>query len=90
MPVGQVVAVRDLDVVRDDRWPQTVRHIAGDPELRRALLSAGAGAHRRARRPSTPSYTAWWLTRELDLAGTVAAGADDLGGVLVPAPAWLA
>jgi hypothetical protein len=88
VPVAAVSAVRDLDVVRDDRWPQALQHLAGEPELRRALLSPvrvrtqqGTADH--------PSYTAWWLTRELGLAGGVPPGADDLDGVLATAPPWL-
>ncbi|GAA4360281.1 sacsin N-terminal ATP-binding-like domain-containing protein [Angustibacter luteus] len=90
--VGPVAAVRDLDVVRPDRWPELVRHLASEPELRRALLEpvrVRAGERVAAERVSSaPSYTAWWLQRELGLAGTVPPGADDLGGVLGQAPDW--
>ncbi|WP_426565658.1 sacsin N-terminal ATP-binding-like domain-containing protein [Angustibacter sp. McL0619] len=85
---GDVVAVRDLDAVLEQAWPAAVRHLAGNPELRRALLtpvrlrtSDGAATF--------PSYTAWWLGHELGLTGTVAPGSDDLDGVLDAAPDWV-
>ena len=69
--VGSVAAVRDLDVVRADRWPELVRHLASEPELRRALLEP-VRVRTAERVTSAPSYTAWWLQRELGLAGTLA------------------
>ena len=45
-----VVAIADLDLVADDRWPEAVRELA-QPPLRRVLLAPG------------PSYTRWWLAR---------------------------
>lgn len=74
--VGDFVAVRDLDIVRPERWPEALQHMASEPELRRALL-ARAG------------YTPWWLRRELGLDGAVVAAEDDLGGLLRRAPAWV-
>jgi len=84
--------VRDLDLVRDGAWPQALRHLAGDPELRRALTEPvrvsdvdGRGGRTAA------SYTAWWLQRELGTVGLLDPGASrGLGGLLDAAPDWLA
>ncbi len=82
--VVDVVAVRDLDAVRPDAWPDALQHLAADPDRRRALLATVRhGAQR------VPGYTAWWLRRELGLAGTVAPGGDDLDGLLRRAPDWV-
>lgn len=51
-----VVAVRDLDLVRDDAWPAALALLAGEPETRAAVLAPG-------------SYTAWWLVRHARLHG---------------------
>jgi hypothetical protein len=51
-----VVAVRDLDLVRDDAWPAALALLAGEPETRAAVLAPG-------------SYTAWWLARHARLHG---------------------
>jgi len=58
--IGELVAVADLDAVRDEAWPAVLGHLAADPDLRRALLEpvrADGGDRTR----SAPSYTAWWL-----------------------------
>ncbi|WNB85258.1 sacsin N-terminal ATP-binding-like domain-containing protein [Cellulomonas sp. ATA003] len=95
--VGDVVAVADLDAVRDDAWPRVVGHLAGDPELRRALLdpvrAEGAAGSRGA--GGAPSYTAWWLRErapeELGLGEPFALPGAQAGvaALLRPAPAWL-
>ena len=51
-----VVAVRDLDLVRDDAWPAALALLAGEPATRAAVLPRGA-------------YTAWWLARHARLHG---------------------
>ena len=50
-----VVAVRDLDLVRDDAWPAALALLAGEPQTRAAVLSG--------------AYTAWWLARHARLHG---------------------
>ncbi|HEX8496801.1 MAG TPA: hypothetical protein VF661_06365, partial [Actinomycetales bacterium] len=90
--VAELVAVRDLDLVRDDAWPRALRHLAGDPQLRRALtepVRVGDADGRGAR--SVPSYTAWWLQRELGTVGLLdPAAPQGLQGLLDAAPDWLA
>ncbi|WP_028050705.1 sacsin N-terminal ATP-binding-like domain-containing protein [Cellulomonas sp. URHD0024] len=62
--VGDAVAVADLDAVDPDRWHELLSRLAGEPELRRALLEPVRGE----RGATAPSYTAWWL-RERGPAG---------------------
>lgn len=52
----QLVAVRDLDLIADDRWPQALELLLGDPHIR-PLLADRAG------------YTAWWLRRHARIDG---------------------
>ncbi len=93
--VGDLVAVADLDAVRDDAWPRVLAELAGEPDLRRALVEPvrAEGASTAA---SAPSYTAWWLrTRAPDDVALrepfALPGADAaLAGLVRPAPAWLA
>ena len=54
--IDTVLAVRDLDLVRDDAWPAALALLAGQPETRAAVLAPG-------------SYTAWWLARHARLHG---------------------
>jgi hypothetical protein len=78
----EVVAVRDLDLVDDDRWPQALA-LLSRPPLRDALtqpvrILLPDGTHEVVR-----PYTAWWLRGHPVLdgrrpAGLRAAGADPL------------
>src|SRR4051794_7082640 len=85
--VADVAAVRDLDAVRDDAWPEVLGVLAHDPALRSALLTpvrvlapAGGAA-------SGPSYTAWWLREHLAGGGVWAdPDAPDALAALLPAP----
>ncbi|HEX5532453.1 MAG TPA: hypothetical protein VFX33_01800 [Actinomycetales bacterium] len=85
----EVLAVRDLDLVTEDRWPDVMRLIATGPDLRQALLSPvtvgePTGGSRRG-----IGYTAWWLRHELDLAGRSAPDASvGLQALLPVAPEW--
>ncbi|WP_017592027.1 sacsin N-terminal ATP-binding-like domain-containing protein [Nocardiopsis potens] len=89
--VPELVAVADLEFVREDRWPRALELLAGagtraavtDPA--RVLLEGGRSA-------DVPSYTAWWL-RTGALLGGAAPGelrlpdADPvLHGLYEPAP----
>ncbi|QJT02451.1 molecular chaperone Hsp90 [Streptomyces asoensis] len=78
----ELVAVRDLDLVDDDRWPQALALLARPP-LRDALtqpvrILLPDGTHEVVR-----PYTAWWLRGNPVLdgrrpAGLLAAGGDPL------------
>jgi hypothetical protein len=87
---AEVVAVRDLDVVREGAWPELLAHVSADPTLRRAVLDDVVVVDRRGTGRRVPSYAGWWLRRELDVAGTVAGtGPASLDGLLDPAPEWV-
>nr|WSY53986.1 molecular chaperone Hsp90 [Streptomyces sp. NBC_00886] len=78
----ELVAVRDLDLVDDDRWPQALTLLA-QPPLRDAItqqvrILLPDGTHEVVR-----PYTAWWLRGHPVLdgrrpAGLLAAGGDPL------------
>ncbi|MER5752996.1 molecular chaperone Hsp90 [Streptomyces sp. NPDC002088] len=78
----ELVAVRDLDLVDDDRWPQALALLA-QPPLRDALIQPlrillPDGTHEVVR-----PYTAWWLRGHPVIdgrrpAGLLAAGGDPL------------
>jgi hypothetical protein len=61
-PPARLVAVRDLDLVRDDAWPAALAVLAADPGYRAALRPPTPGA---AGQP----YTTWWLSRYARLGG---------------------
>jgi hypothetical protein len=59
-PMGAMIAVRDLDLVADDRWDAAWALLAADRSVRSALVAL----------PGEPvPYTAWWLARHGRLAG---------------------
>jgi hypothetical protein len=59
-PPSALVAVRDLDLVADDRWDTAWALLASDRSVRSALVAL----------PGEPvPYTAWWLARHGRLAG---------------------
>jgi hypothetical protein len=55
-PPARLLAVRDLDLVDDRRWPAALRRIAADPLGLAALRQPGG-------------YTGWWLARHARLGG---------------------
>jgi hypothetical protein len=74
LPVGDVpavlpefTAVRDLDLVRPDAWPDTLRLLAAPP-LRTAVVEPALVLADRVR-VRVPSYTAWELRRVAVLGG---------------------
>jgi hypothetical protein len=90
--VAELVAVRDLDLVRDDAWPEALHLIARDPVLRAALLTPVRLTGPAGGAVDAPSYTAWWLRSRL-AGGGAWADPDAYGGLaalLPPAPAELA
>ena len=64
----EVTAVRDLDLVDDERWAQALELLARPP-LRAALVDRTRGRLPDGRHADVPSYTAWWLRRHLVLDG---------------------
>jgi len=75
----EIVAVRDLDLVDDDRWPQALA-LLSRPPLRDALTQPVRvllpdGTHEIVR-----SYTAWWLRGHPVLDGRRPAGLRAEGG----------
>ncbi|MFF4213801.1 sacsin N-terminal ATP-binding-like domain-containing protein [Streptomyces sp. NPDC001796] len=75
----EVVAVRDLDLVDDDRWPQALA-LLSQPPLRDALTQPVRvllpdGTHEVVR-----PYTAWWLRGHPVLDGRRPAGLRAAGG----------
>ncbi len=65
----ELVAVRDLDVVRDDAWPQVLGWLAADPALRAAVIEPARLLLGGGRSAETTSYTAWWLRRHARIDG---------------------
>ncbi|MGW7316878.1 sacsin N-terminal ATP-binding-like domain-containing protein [Streptomyces sp. NPDC054865] len=88
----EIVAVRDLDLVDDDRWPQALAMLA-QPPLRDALVQPVRILLPDGTTRSVRPYTAWWLRDHPVLdgrrpAGLRAAGGDPLlEGLYAPADA---
>lgn len=75
----ELIAVRDLDLVDDDRWPQALA-LLSRPPLRDALtqpvrILLADGTHETVR-----PYTAWWLRDHPVLGGRRPAGLRAAGG----------
>ena len=64
----EVAAVRDLDLVDGERWQQALELLARPP-LRAALVERTRVRLTDGRHADVPSYTAWWLRRNLVLDG---------------------
>jgi hypothetical protein len=85
--VADVVAVRDLDAVRDDAWPDVLAALARDPALRSALLTPARIVAPAGGTAPGPSYTAWWLREHLADGGVWAdPDAPDALAALLPEP----
>lgn len=81
-PPETLAAVRDLDLVDDDRWPQALSLLVDDPEIAAQLADPDG-------------YTVWWLRRHAHIDGNPvgryrAAAATGLVGVLDELPGPLA
>ncbi|MDP9220534.1 MAG: hypothetical protein M3P23_08340 [Actinomycetota bacterium] len=88
---GELLAVQDLDAVRSGEWAQVVRALADAPSTRPALVHDVRLRDRHGRGHDVPSYTAWWLRRELGLEARCDPGGDPaLVALLDPAPEWVA
>ncbi|MFL6130163.1 MAG: sacsin N-terminal ATP-binding-like domain-containing protein [Mycobacteriales bacterium] len=82
--LAELVAVRDLDLVRPDAWPAALAMLAGTSPT--ATVSLADGGH-----AAVPSYTSWWISTHRTVDGRRpdrlrAPGAGDLAGLYDPAP----
>jgi hypothetical protein len=77
--VSELVAVRDLEFVRDDAWDAALS-LLSTPPLRAVVVDRavvmGGGLHARV-----PSYTAWWLRERHIVNGRLAASDPLLHGL---------
>jgi hypothetical protein len=64
----EVTAVRDLDLIDPGRWARALELLARPP-LRAALVDRTRVRLADGRHADVPSYTAWWLRRNLVLDG---------------------
>ncbi|MFD7808878.1 sacsin N-terminal ATP-binding-like domain-containing protein [Streptomyces cellulosae] len=75
----EIVAVRDLDLVDDDRWPQALALLSRpplrDPLVEPVRILLHDGTHETVR-----PYTAWWLRGHPVLGGRRPAGLRSAGG----------
>lgn len=95
--VGELAAIRDLDWVVDDAWPEVLELIGATPGLRRTLVETVRVIGPDDRAVSGPSYSAWWIREHLllpdgePLAGCADPDADTvLAAYLDVAPDWTA
>ncbi|MET8567913.1 molecular chaperone Hsp90 [Streptomyces sp. NPDC004783] len=75
----EIVAVRDLDLVADDRWPQALA-LLSQPPLRDALVQPVRVLLPDGTHEVVPPYTAWWLRGHPVLDGRRPAGLRAAGG----------
>ncbi|MEV0120731.1 molecular chaperone Hsp90 [Streptomyces sp. NPDC050703] len=75
----EIVAVRDLDLVDDDRWPQALAMLS-QPPLRDALTQPLRVLLPDGTTETVRSYTAWWLRGHPVLDGRRPAGLRAEGG----------
>ncbi len=68
--LAELLAVRDLELVRDDAWPAALRLLAATP-LRAAVVEPAIVTTPSARARVLP-YTAWWLRSHHVVEGRVA------------------
>jgi hypothetical protein len=95
--VGELLAIRDLDWITNDKWPEALRLLGSEPELRRALVTQVLVIGPDDRPLGVPSYAAWWIREQvlLDDGEPLAGRADPeaepvLASFLDAAPAWTA
>jgi hypothetical protein len=69
----EVTAVRDLDLVDSGHWPQALELLARPP-LRAALTEPAVVRLPGGGHAEVPSYTAWWLRRQVTLGGSRPSG----------------
>ncbi|BEP14452.1 hypothetical protein acdb102_27630 [Acidothermaceae bacterium B102] len=84
----ELTAVRDLELVRDDAWPQALALLAS-AAFRGRVVEPAWVLMADGRRVGVPSYTAWWLSRHARVNGRSLgalrlASAGELAGLLDP------
>jgi hypothetical protein len=57
----ELTAVRDLDLVRDDAWPEALAVLAGSPATRPAVVDPAHVTLDDGSRHTVEPYTSWWL-----------------------------
>lgn len=67
--VTEFVAVRDLDLIRDDAWGEVLGWLAADPETHAAVVTPALLMLSDGSRRSMPSYPAWWLREHARIDG---------------------
>lgn len=77
--VDEFVAVRDLEFVRDDAWPQALALLTA-AELRAAVVTPALAATS-TQRKRVLSYTAWWLRTHGVVRGRLASSDSLLHGL---------
>ncbi|TDE10904.1 sacsin N-terminal ATP-binding-like domain-containing protein [Jiangella asiatica] len=87
--IGEFVAVADLDLVRDDAWPDVLGWLAGDAEARAAVVEPALLTLPDGSRRAVASYPAWWLRTHAVLDGrplgrSSLPGADRVVRALLP------
>ncbi|MET9255707.1 molecular chaperone Hsp90 [Streptomyces sp. NPDC003717] len=75
----EIVAVRDLDLVDDDRWPEALA-LLSRPPLRDALVQPVRVLLHDGTHETVRPYTAWWLRGHPVLGGRRPAGLRAAGG----------
>jgi hypothetical protein len=65
----ELTAVRDLDLVRDDAWPQALAVLAGSPATRPAVVEPAYATLDDGSRHTVEPYTAWWLRSHAHIGG---------------------
>src|SRR5204863_9998220 len=84
-------AVRDLDLVDEQAWPEALRMLAGDPALRAAVVEPLRAVRADGSTAAAEPYTAWWLRTHPVLRGRRpdalrAPATPELEGLLPEAP----
>lgn len=84
--VRTVSGLPEVDVVADGCWPQLLRLVSADPQLRSAVLDPVVVDLGDGRRAMVPSHAAWWVRTHGSLSGSAPTdlavpGAQDLTGL---------
>ncbi len=67
--IAEFVAVRDLDLIREDAWSDVLPLLAAAPTTRAAVVDPAFLLLSDGTRRPVPSYTAWWLRRHARIDG---------------------